>query len=94
MLDWLQNDLLPNSDKFLGAVTDGVMDATGVLVDFFIGLIVSIYLMAGKENFCAQAKKLIFCGSAGKKSGKRVVCVKRNAWCFCKIYQRKNASPE
>lgn len=69
LLDWLQNDLLPNSDKFLGAITDGVMDATSVLVDFFIGLIVSIYLMAGKENFCAQAKKLIFAVLPAKRAG-------------------------
>lgn len=60
LLDWMQNVLLPNSDKFLAAVTDGVMNATNVLLDFFIGIIISIYLMAGKESFCAQCKKIIY----------------------------------
>lgn len=60
LLDWLQNDLLANSDKFLAVITDGVVNATSVLLDFFIGIIISIYLMAGKESFCAQCKKMTF----------------------------------
>ncbi len=60
LLDWLQNDLLPNSDKYLAVVTDGVMNATSVLLNFFIGIIISIYLMAGKESFCAQCKKITY----------------------------------
>lgn len=60
LLDWLQNDLLPNSNKLLETLTSGVMDAVNFMVNFFIGLIISIYLMAGKENFCAQGKKLMF----------------------------------
>lgn len=60
LLDWLQNDLLPNSNKLLSTVTDGVMNAASVLLDLFIGLIVSIYLLAGKENFCAQIKKIMY----------------------------------
>ncbi len=60
LLDWLQNDLLPNSDKYLALVTDGVMNATSVLLNFFIGIIISIYLMAGKESFCAQCKKITY----------------------------------
>lgn len=60
LFDWLQNDFLPNSNKLLTTVTDGVVNAASVLVNLFIGMIVSIYLMAGKENFCAQAKKIMY----------------------------------
>lgn len=60
LLDWLQNGLLPNSNKLLASVTDGVVNAANVLLNFFIGIIISIYLMAGKENFCAQCKKIIY----------------------------------
>lgn len=60
LLTWLQNDLLPNSNKLLTMVTDGVVNAASVLINLFIGLIVSIYLMAGKETFCAQIKKIMF----------------------------------
>ena len=89
LLDWLQNDLLPNSDKFLGAITDGVMDATSVLVDFFIGLIVSIYLMAGKENFCAQAKKLIFAVLPAKRAGSVLSVLSETHGVFAKFISGK-----
>ena len=58
--DWLWNDLLPNSNKMLTFLTGKVMVAVGVIMDVIIGIIVSIYLMASKENFCAQAKKLLY----------------------------------
>lgn len=57
---WLTNDLLPNSNKFLAVVTDGVVNLASMLLNFFIGIIISIYLMAGKENFCAQGKKITY----------------------------------
>lgn len=60
LLNWLENDLLPNSNKLLETLTDGVMDAASLMLNFFIGIIISIYLMAGKENFCAQGKKLMY----------------------------------
>lgn len=60
LITWLQNDLLPESSKLLSLLTDGVVNAMSVLFNVFIGIIVSIYLMAGKENFCAQAKKLMY----------------------------------
>lgn len=60
LLSWLQNDLLPNGTKLLNAVTDGVVNAVSVVVNIFIGVIVSIYLMAAKENFCAIGKKLMY----------------------------------
>lgn len=60
LLDWLQNDLLPNSNKFVAVITDSVVNVASVLLNFFIGIIISIYLMAGKENFCAQGKKIAY----------------------------------
>lgn len=60
LITWLQNDLLPESSKLLSLLTDGVVNAMSLLLNVFIGMIVSIYLMAEKENFCAQAKKLMF----------------------------------
>ena len=58
--DWLWNDVLPNSNKMLTFLTGKVMLAVGVVMDVIIGIIVSIYFMARKENFCAQAKKLLY----------------------------------
>lgn len=60
LLNWLQNDLLPNSNKFLEVITDSVVNVASALLNLFIGIIISIYLMAGKENFCAQGKKITY----------------------------------
>ena len=48
LITWLQNDLLPESSKLLSMLTDGVVNAMSLLIDLFIGIIVSIYLMAGR----------------------------------------------
>lgn len=60
LLLWLQNIILPNSTRVLNMLTDGVVNAVNVLVNVFIGLIVSIYLMSSKENFCALGKRLMY----------------------------------
>lgn len=60
LIGWLQNELIPTSTEVLGTVSDGLMDALGVLLNLVIGIIISIYLMAGKETFCAQAKRMLF----------------------------------
>lgn len=59
-LSWLQNFILPSGTRLLNVVTDGVVNAVNVVVNIFIGVIVSIYLMASKENFCALGKRLIY----------------------------------
>ncbi|MCI5937932.1 MAG: AI-2E family transporter [Eubacterium sp.] len=59
MITWLQDTILPNSNKWLSIVTDGVVNVLSVLMNFLIGLIVSVYLLCGKENFLAQAKKIL-----------------------------------
>ncbi len=60
LLGWLQNDILPNSNKLLAVLTGQLVNVVSVLMNFVIGIIVSIYLMTSKENFCAQAKKLLY----------------------------------
>ena len=68
---WLQNDLL-QSANLLGTVTSGLMSAVGIVVDFFIGLIISIYLLASKEKFLLQAKKIL-AAIFSKKNYKRIM---------------------
>ena len=58
LMYWLQNDLLPSAN-LLGTATDALMGAVSVVADFFIGLIVSIYLLCDKENFLLQTRKII-----------------------------------
>ncbi len=58
--NWLKNELIPTSTEILATVSDGLINALGVLMNVVIGLIISIYLMMNKEMFCAQAKRILF----------------------------------
>lgn len=49
-----------NARIWLKTVTNTATNILGVLWDFIIGFIISIYVMASKEKFLAQAKKVIY----------------------------------
>lgn len=66
LFPWLKADLLPNVNSFAFRFANGVMSILGVLYNLFIGSIVAVYMLGGKEKFLAQGKKLIF-GIFGKK---------------------------
>ncbi|MDE7218365.1 MAG: AI-2E family transporter [Oscillospiraceae bacterium] len=59
-LAWVKNNLMPQLQAAVQAVTGGVV---GVLVFFknlFLGIMVSMYLLASKENFSAVGCKLCY----------------------------------
>lgn len=56
---WL-NDLLPNTVQLIKTVSLSVISVFGFLWDFIIGFIISIYVLASKEKFAAQAKKITY----------------------------------
>ncbi len=60
LINWMQNELIPTSTEILGVLSDGLINALGVMLNVVIGIIISIYLMASKELFCAQAKRMLF----------------------------------
>ncbi len=60
LFPWLRTDLLSNVNSFTMHFANGVMSFLGVLYNLFIGIIVAIYLLAGKETYSAQAKKMIY----------------------------------
>ena len=58
--NWVRTDLLGKFDSFFGTLTNGVFGVLGVLENIFIGVIVSIYLLANKECFNGQIKKVLY----------------------------------
>lgn len=46
--------------KLLPAAVNILLSVSGKLVDIIIGIVVSIYFLAGKEKFAAQIKKTVF----------------------------------
>lgn len=65
--DWLNNDFLddvkgwmPKVEDILKTFTTGVFSVFKVLWNTVIGLIISFYLIFGKEKFAGQAKKIVY----------------------------------
>lgn len=58
--DWF-TDILPNTAAgLIKTVSMSAIGVFGVVWDFIIGFIISIYMMASKEKFAGQAKKIIY----------------------------------
>lgn len=57
---WLTNEMLPQATALMGAVSGGIVSTLIFLKDLLVGIIVSIYLLATKENCAAYSRKVIF----------------------------------
>ncbi|MBR1742636.1 MAG: AI-2E family transporter [Lachnospiraceae bacterium] len=60
VLPWMQSDFLPGVNTVAVQFVNGVSSFINVLYNFFIGLIVAIYILLGKSTFSAQAKKITY----------------------------------
>ena len=58
--DWLNNTLIPQMNTLLRTVSVSMINLAKFLWDLVIGLIISIYLLASKERFLSQAKKMVY----------------------------------
>ncbi|WP_251207172.1 AI-2E family transporter [Acetatifactor aquisgranensis] len=54
------NDIIPSTASLIKTVSLSVINVLDVLWDFIIGFIISIYVLANKERFAAQAKKITY----------------------------------
>ena len=57
-LDWVQNDLLRQTNNLMTSLTEGVIGVVSGLIDILIGFIVAIYLLFGKEKFWDSVERL------------------------------------
>lgn len=57
---WLNNVLLSATSEVIKTVSLSVLSTLGVLWDFIIGFIISIYVLSSKETFAGQAKKIVY----------------------------------
>lgn len=60
VVSWLETEILPKMSTLITSITDGVISVVMTLVDLFVGIVISVYLMYNKETFCAQAKKFAY----------------------------------
>ena len=59
-LEWVKTTLLPNITGVFSNVSSLLYHAARWLMDAFIGIIVSVYLLASKDTFAAQTKKIVY----------------------------------
>ncbi|MDO5491801.1 MAG: AI-2E family transporter, partial [Bacillota bacterium] len=58
-LEFVTKIVLPHSQSLASSVSQGVMGVMGFLMDFVIGIIISVYFLNSKDTFLAQIKKVI-----------------------------------
>lgn len=62
--NWLTTQALPTVQKMVSQASNSLLGGVWTLLvgtwDFILGFIISIYLLSGKEKFCAQLKKVIY----------------------------------
>lgn len=57
---WFKGEVFPGLTGVVSNVYTGVMAIFSFILDFFVGVIVSVYLLIRKDVFAAQTKKLTF----------------------------------
>ena len=65
-IDWAQQKLLPGAT----AILSGVVGTLSVVADFFVALIICIYILNSKETFSGQSKKLVLAVCKPQKAEK------------------------
>lgn len=58
--NWAKNNLLEKMNSLFSTVTVGVVGFINALENIFVGIIVSVYVLANKEKFISQGKKMIY----------------------------------
>lgn len=85
----LQDKLVPTGTSAVAMISDGLINAMGVLFNIVIGIIISIYLMAGKERFCAQAKRMLYSVLSIRYAESLLRLGKDVNWSFAKFFSGK-----
>lgn len=58
--NWLRTDLLQKTNDIMTSLTAGVISVVKEVLNFLIGMIISVYVLYSKELFSAQSKKILY----------------------------------
>ena len=67
-LDFITTNLLPRAQSAVEAVTGGLLSFIYSVLDFLVGIIVSVYVLATKEGFAATGCKMLYCFCSQERS--------------------------
>lgn len=57
---WFTDSFLPQAQETIGILTGGILTVLGFFMNFFVGMVVSVYLLALKERFAVNSRRLLF----------------------------------
>ena len=58
--NWMRTDLLNKTNEVMSNLTVGLVNFVSEIFNILIGIIVSIYVLFGKETFACQSKKAVY----------------------------------
>ncbi len=56
----LRDTFLPQIEYYIGSIMSGAVAGVKLILNIFIGFVVSIYVLTSKEKFSGQAKKIVY----------------------------------
>jgi len=57
---WLKETLLPQLESYIGSIMSGAVAGVKTVMNVFIGVVVSVYVLTSKDTFSGQAKKIVY----------------------------------
>lgn len=77
LMNYVNTVVLPNMDKIVKGITNGVMGVIRALLNTGIAIIISVYVLCEKENLVSYAKKLVY-SYFSKKNANRLIAGTRH----------------
>ncbi len=87
--NWAEQDMLATVTTWAGQIATGIVKTAYFLWDFFIGLMVMIYVLASREKFAAQGKKALFAIFKTKLADKVIEVTKTANYVFSSFISGK-----
>lgn len=57
---WLKDTLLPQMEGYIASIMSGAVAGVKAVLNVFIGVVVSVYVLTSKDTFSGQAKKIVY----------------------------------
>lgn len=57
---WVKETLLPQMESYIASIMSGAVAGVKTVLNVFIGVVVSVYVLASKDTFSGQAKKIVY----------------------------------
>lgn len=57
---WMKETVLPQMESYIASIMSGAVAGVKTVLNIFIGVVVSVYVLTSKDTFSGQAKKIVY----------------------------------